>query len=571
MPKKIKTVKKPILKKKIKQKQKQSQNIHITIDQSKRTNPRQPTQTQPKQPVFNSPSVVYVPQPQQQAIQQPQIIQMPAATPAAAPPISITTTAPPISISMPTTAYERRQTNEDTKALIDNFTSAQNNTQLSTQNAFDTHLNNYNSNNNTRFDRIENNYNDISTKLNEIYGYVDTQNRNLFDGLKQYDSVITKRFNEYGNRINNFQERTDALYGNRIRDLEERVDELDEEYRTPKEDIPQNKTDGSFTTFAQNIFNSYPVAEKEVIPVIPTPQKEVMPIISTPQTKIIPEEGKPILTPEEQEIMANIRKSGRETAMVMYEHLYDKKPDMTNIDNYIKYIETKVKPTPSRYQLYLEAPIQTPKPIQPSPPQPKPVTIMSSENSTYNTPKLTTDVETSSQFETAKLTPNVESPLIETNLFNTTESPIKATEPEQTITNEPDVFVEDVEETKNEPIVIEKQKEEEQKPQFNPTDNDGKFVCRYCKGTFPFAQGLVAHLRALHTGDGKPHYNQKSKTYTDTYQKKVIEAYASKINKFRSNQYKVDAQSAKVDAALKQTEDEAAKLFENINKSLGKK
>lgn len=68
-------IKRIIIKKKVpkqKQKQKQSQNINIHIDQSKKTNPRPPSQ--PKQPAYAGPSIHYIPTPiqQQQPIQQPQ-------------------------------------------------------------------------------------------------------------------------------------------------------------------------------------------------------------------------------------------------------------------------------------------------------------------------------------------------------------------------------------------------------------------------------------------------------------------------------------------------------------------
>ena len=78
--KKLKTKLKP--KQKQKQKQKQTQNINIHIDQSKKTNPRQPGQQQPKPPSYTGPNIVYTPspiiqqpnqqiQPNQQPIQQP--------------------------------------------------------------------------------------------------------------------------------------------------------------------------------------------------------------------------------------------------------------------------------------------------------------------------------------------------------------------------------------------------------------------------------------------------------------------------------------------------------------------
>lgn len=71
MPRKEKNKKlKQKLKPRQKQKQKQSQNINIHIDQSKKTNPRQPGQQQqpPKPPPYTGPNIVYTPSP---IIQQP--------------------------------------------------------------------------------------------------------------------------------------------------------------------------------------------------------------------------------------------------------------------------------------------------------------------------------------------------------------------------------------------------------------------------------------------------------------------------------------------------------------------
>lgn len=71
MPRKEKNNKlKPKTKPRQKQKQKQTQNINIHIDQSKKTNPRQPGQQQqpPKPPPYTGPNIVYTPSP---IIQQP--------------------------------------------------------------------------------------------------------------------------------------------------------------------------------------------------------------------------------------------------------------------------------------------------------------------------------------------------------------------------------------------------------------------------------------------------------------------------------------------------------------------
>lgn len=203
--------KKVILKNKSKQYSKQNQHINITIDQSKKTNPKEPKQQTPKpttqQPIrptpYTGPNVVYVPQPQMMQQQPPKHKD--------------------IIISPPP---------DHTKALIDAFTKSNEST---IQNL-------------TK--RVDDAYNRSNAITDQLYGVqMDTNNlfnsyqNNLFPALKGYMTYIHSQFNKYGNHIDNMNERMN-------------------EYEEMQTKYPAIENDSTSYDYAQYILDNIPT-EKE--------------------------------------------------------------------------------------------------------------------------------------------------------------------------------------------------------------------------------------------------------------------------------------------------------------------
>lgn len=172
MPLKKKLTKRKLNKNKIKQKQKQTQNINIVIDQSKRTNPREP-----KPKTNNVPNIPLYPI-------RTQYVSQPVAQPAA---ININT--------------DKSKISDETKSLIDNFTKSH---ELAVQQF------------NNKID--ETNNNSITQKLYQLQ----TDQNNLFNrqnylaqGVGDFMHNSNTRFNWLGNRIDNTIERINELEGGR--------------------------------------------------------------------------------------------------------------------------------------------------------------------------------------------------------------------------------------------------------------------------------------------------------------------------------------------------------------------